>query len=197
MAGLEDIAIGDTIADPAHPVALPRIEVEEPTIAVYAYVNDSPFARREGKLVTSREIRERLVREAYANVSFRVEETGSPDTFKVLGRGELQLGILIETRRREGYEMAVGKPEVITRHEDGRLQEPREQVVVDVSEEFLGAVTRRSPAASAAGATSTAAGRAGCWRSTHPLARAHRLPFFVPHADARHGPPLGDLRRLR
>jgi GTP-binding protein len=141
VAGLDEVAIGDTIADPLEPSPLPRIEVEEPTIAMYFSVNDSPFAGREGKLVTSRQIRERLWREAYANVAIRVEETGSHDTFKVLGRGELQLGILIETMRREGFELTVGKPEVITRQIDGRLLEPMEQVVVDIPEEYLGPVT--------------------------------------------------------
>jgi GTP-binding protein len=142
IAGLDDVAIGDTIADAALPEALPRIEVEEPTIAMYFYVNDSPFAGREGKLVTSRQIRERLLREAYANVAIRTEDTGSPDTFKVLGRGELQLGILIETMRREGYELMVGKPEVVTKREGDRLLEPMEIAVVDVAEDYLGAVTQ-------------------------------------------------------
>jgi GTP-binding protein len=141
IAGFDDVSIGDTITDPLAPAALPRIEVEEPTIAIYVSVNDSPFSGREGKLVTSRQIRERLWREAYANVAIRVEETQSADTFKVLGRGELQLGILIETLRREGYEMSVGKPEVITREEEGRLLEPMEWVVADIPEEHLGAVT--------------------------------------------------------
>jgi GTP-binding protein len=142
VAGLPDVAIGDTIADPQAPVALPRIEVEEPTIAAYVHVNDSPLCGREGTLVTSRQIRERLEREAYANVSIRFEETGSPDVFKVLGRGELQLGILVETMRREGFEMAIGKPEVITRNEGGMVLEPMEQVVADISEEHLGVVTQ-------------------------------------------------------
>ena len=142
LAGLEDISIGDTIADVLEPEALPRIEVEEPTIAMYFYVNDSPFAGREGKMVTSRQIRERLVRETYANVAIRIQDTGSPDTFKVLGRGEMQLGILVETMRREGYELQVGKPEVITKREGDRLLEPMELAVVDVQADYLGAVTQ-------------------------------------------------------
>ena len=142
VSGLDDIAIGDTIADVNAPHPLPRIEVEEPTIAMYFYVNDSPMAGREGKLVTSRQIRDRLHREAYANVAIRVEETGAAEVFKVLGRGEMQLGILIETMRRENYELAVGKPEVITRREGDRLLEPIEIAVVDVAEEYLGTVTQ-------------------------------------------------------
>ncbi len=112
LAGLEDVRIGETITDPEHPYALPIINVDEPTISMNFVVNDSPMAGREGKFVTSRHLRERLMRELRKNISIHVEDV-SPDTFKVAARGELQLAILIETMRREGYEFAVSKPEVI------------------------------------------------------------------------------------
>jgi GTP-binding protein len=141
MAGLEDINIGETITDPDNPKPLPAIAVDEPTIAMIFTVNNSPFAGTEGQFVTSRQINERLERELLGNVAIRVEETDSPDQFKVSGRGELQLAILIEMMRREGYELQVSKPEVITRRIDGELHEPIELVVVDCPEDFIGVVT--------------------------------------------------------
>ncbi len=139
LAGLEDVHIGETITDPEHPFALPIINVDEPTISMNFVVNDSPLAGREGKFVTSRHLRERLMRELRKNISIRVEDV-SPDTFKVAARGELQLAILIETMRREGYEFAVSKPEVILQVVDGDTMEPIEQVVIDVPEEYVGQV---------------------------------------------------------
>ncbi|HET6402311.1 MAG TPA: translational GTPase TypA [Candidatus Kapabacteria bacterium] len=139
LAGLEDVHIGETITDPEHPYALPIINVDEPTISMNFVVNDSPLAGREGKFVTSRHLRERLMRELRKNISIHVEDV-SPDTFKVAARGELQLAILIETMRREGYEFAVSKPEVILQEVDGDTMEPIEQVVIDVPEEYIGAV---------------------------------------------------------
>ena len=141
MAGLEDINIGETITDPDNPKPLPAIAVDEPTIAMIFTVNNSPFAGTEGQFVTSRQINERLERELLGNVAIRVEETDSPDQFKVSGRGELQLAILIEMMRREGYELQVSKPEVITRKINGELHEPVELVVVDCPEDFIGVVT--------------------------------------------------------
>ena len=141
MAGLEDINIGETITDPDNPKPLPAIAVDEPTIAMIFTVNNSPFAGTEGQFVTSRQINERLERELLGNVAIRVEETDSPDQFKVSGRGELQLAILIEMMRREGYELQVSKPEVITRRVNGELHEPIEVVVIDCPEEFIGVVT--------------------------------------------------------
>ena len=141
MAGLEDINIGETITHPDNPKPLPAIAVDEPTIAMIFTVNNSPFAGTEGQFVTSRQINERLERELLGNVAIRVEETGSPDQFKVSGRGELQLAILIEMMRREGYELQVSKPEVITRRINGELHEPVELVVVDCPEDFIGVVT--------------------------------------------------------
>ena len=139
LAGLEDVRIGETITDPEHPFPLPIINVDEPTIAMNFVVNDSPLAGREGKFVTSRHLRERLMRELRKNISIHVEDV-SPDTFKVAARGELQLAILIETMRREGYEFAVSKPEVILQEVDGDTMEPIEQVVIDVPEEYVGGV---------------------------------------------------------
>src|SRR2546423_608274 len=141
LAGVEDINIGETITTPDNPRPLPSIAVDEPTIAMIFSVNNSPFAGTEGQFVTSRQISERLDREVLGNVAIRVEETASPDQFKVSGRGELQLAILIEMMRREGYELQVSKPEVITRRTNGELQEPIELVVVDCPEEFIGVVT--------------------------------------------------------
>src|SRR5213594_1743183 len=131
LAGVPDINIGDTITSPDNPQPLPVIAVDEPTIAMIFSVNNSPFAGTEGQFVTSRQIKERHDRELLGNVAIRIEETASPDQFKVSGRGELQLAILIEMMRREGYELQVSKPEVITRKANGQLQEPIEQVVVD------------------------------------------------------------------
>ncbi len=139
IAGLEDVKIGETVTDPEHAEALPIINVDEPTISMNFVVNDSPLAGREGKFVTSRHIRERLMRELRKNISIRVEELG-PDTFKVAARGELQLAIMIETMRREGYEFAVSKPEVILQIVDGDTMEPIEDVVIDVPEEYVGGV---------------------------------------------------------
>jgi GTP-binding protein len=141
LAGIEGIEIGETITNVENPQALPVIAVDEPTISMIFGVNNSPFAGREGKYVTSRQLGERLDREVLGNVAIRVEETGSPDQFKVSGRGELQLAILIEMMRRDGYELQVSKPEVITRVRDGKTLEPIEQVVVDCPEEFIGVVT--------------------------------------------------------
>ncbi len=141
FSGVENVHIGDTIADPANPEPLPYVNIEEPTIAMYFMVNTSPFAGREGKHVTTPKIKDRLQKELRANISLRVEDTDSPDVFKVAGRGELQLAILIETMRREGYEFAVSKPEVLFRRgESGELLEPIEHVMVDVPEAHVGSV---------------------------------------------------------
>ncbi len=143
VAGLEDVQIGDTLADPSRPEALQRIEVEEPTIKIRFVVSNSPFAGRVGKWVTSRHIKDRLEREARRNLALRVEPTDEPDTFIVFGRGELMLAVLAETMRREGYEFALGMPEVVVREVDGVKSEPVERVVIDVPEEYVGAVTTR------------------------------------------------------
>ncbi len=143
LAGIEEVAIGDTIAAPHAPEALPRITVEEPTIKVRFHVNTSPLAGRSGKWVTSRHLRERLEREVRKNLAMRMEETETPDAFTVFGRGELMIAILLENMRREGYEVAVAMPEVVTRDHDGVLSEPVERVVIDVPDEYVGAITTR------------------------------------------------------
>jgi GTP-binding protein len=140
VAGVEGITIGETICDPIDPQPLPPIVIDEPTIAMTFTVNTSPFAGREGTYVTSRNLRERLQRELLTNVSLRVEEMGTTDSFKVLGRGELQLSITIEMMRREGYELMVGKPEIVTKRIGGKLMEPVEHLTIDVPEEFVGVV---------------------------------------------------------
>ncbi|MBV9301683.1 MAG: translational GTPase TypA [Acidobacteriaceae bacterium] len=140
IAGVEGITIGETVTHAETPKALPNIQIDEPTIAMTFTVNNSPFAGREGQFVTSRNLRDRLDKELLTNVSIRVEEAGGPETFKVMGRGELQLAILIEMMRREGYELQVGKPEILTRTINGALHEPVELLVIDCPEEFIGVV---------------------------------------------------------
>lgn len=141
VAGVADLNIGETACDPEHIEPLPFVKIDEPTISMNFIVNDSPFAGREGKYVTSRNLRERLFKEVETNVSMRVEETDSMDTFKVSGRGELHLSILIETMRRENYEFQVSRPQVILKHDaDGRTLEPIETAIIEVPEEYVGAV---------------------------------------------------------
>lgn len=140
LAGLEDIAIGDTITDPDNPRALPPLTVDEPTLTMLFRVNDSPFAGREGKYLTSRHLRERLFKEQVKDVALRVQETDAPDVFRVSGRGELHLSILIEKMRREGYELAISKPEAITKQGPNGLEEPLELLTIDLPQEYVGAV---------------------------------------------------------
>jgi GTP-binding protein len=143
VAGVTGITIGETITSLENPAPLAHIVIDEPTIAMQFTVNTSPFAGREGQFVTSRNLRERLQKEILTNVSLRVEDTESPDTFKVMGRGELQLAILIEMMRRESYELMVGKPEIVTKEIDGKLMEPRELLTIDIPEEFIGVVIEK------------------------------------------------------
>ncbi len=143
IAGLENIHIGDTIADIENPEALPPITVEEPTISMIFSVNDSPFSGRSGRYLTSRHLRERLYKETLTNVAIRVEDTDNPEAFLVMGRGELQLSILAEMMRREGYEFQVSKPEVITKDINGIKHEPVERVFIDIPEEYIGTVTEK------------------------------------------------------
>lgn len=140
ISGIEEITIGHTICDPNHPNPLPFVKISEPTVEMYFSVNNSPFAGQDGKYVTSRQIRERLHRELLKDVSLRVEDTDSPESFRVCGRGEMHLSILIETMRREGYEFQVGTPKVLFREIDGKRYEPIEEVVIDVPEEYVGSV---------------------------------------------------------
>ncbi len=143
LAGVEKINIGETIADRDKPLALPVIHVDEPTLSMEVHVNNSPLAGSEGKLITTRQIRDRLFKEVRTNVAMRVEETGSADIYKVSGRGELHIAILLENMRREGFEMAVSRPTVITREVDGVKQEPYEHVTVDVESDYQGAVIEK------------------------------------------------------
>jgi GTP-binding protein len=140
LTGIENITIGESITDPEHRLAIPPIAVDEPTVSMVFGVNTSPMAGRDGQYVTSRHLRERLQRELLGNVSLRIEDTDTPEQVKVLGRGELQLAILIEMMRREGYEVQVGRPEIVTRDIDGQRMEPIEELVIDVAEEFQGVV---------------------------------------------------------
>ena len=143
VAGVEGITIGETITSVENPSPLPLIIIDEPTIAIQFSVNNSPFAGREGQYVTSRNLRERLEKELLTNVSIRVEDTGSPDSFKVLGRGELQLAILIEMMRRESFELMAGRPEIVTKMVDGVRMEPVEHLTIDVPEAFTGVVIEK------------------------------------------------------
>ena len=143
ISGIADISIGDTICSPLNPTALPFVKIEEPTLSINFSVNDGPFAGQEGKYVTSRHIRDRLYRELNTDVSLRVEDTDTTETFKVSGRGELHLSILIETMRREGYEFLVSKPEVLYKEIDGVKCEPMELAYVDVPDEFVGSVIEK------------------------------------------------------
>jgi GTP-binding protein len=140
VVGLEEFNIGDTIADPENPEALPVISVDEPTMSMTFSINNSPFFGKEGKFVTSRHIRDRLIKETEKNLALRVEETDSADSFLVYGRGILHLGVLVETMRREGYELTVGNPQVLVKDIDGKKHEPFEILVVDVPADFSGKV---------------------------------------------------------
>src|ERR1700691_846074 len=151
IAGVEGITIGETVTSAENPKPLANIQIDEPTIAMTFTVNTSPFAGREGTYVTSRNLRERLEKELLTNVSLRVEEMGTTDSFKVMGRGELQLSITIEMMRREGYELMVGKPEIVTKRVDGKLMEPVENLTVDVPEGFVGVVMEQLGARKAEG----------------------------------------------
>ena len=168
IAGFESVGIGETLANAENPIALPYVAIDEPTISMNFIVNSSPFAGREGKLVTSRNIRERLDKELRTNVSLRVADTDSGDTFKVSGRGELHLSILIENMRREGFEMAVSKPEVIFRDVAGKKMEPMEYLVVDVPSEYQGVIIEKMGP------------RKGEMTSMQPMGDFIRLEFIIP-----------------
>src|SRR5690606_17911472 len=143
VAGLPDIMIGDTLADPEHPVALPRIAVDEPAISVTIGTNTSPLAGKvSGHKLTARMVKSRLDSELVGNVSIRVVDIGRPDAWEVQGRGELGLAVLVETMRREGFELTVGKPQVVTKTIDGKLHEPYEALTIDCPEEFVGSITQ-------------------------------------------------------
>ena len=140
LTGIDDITIGETITDPQDPRPIPPLHVDEPTVSMVIGVNTSPMAGRDGQYVTSRSLRDRLARELLANVSIRVEDTESPEQVQVIGRGELQLSILVEMMRREGYELQVSRPQIVTRHTAGRVEEPVEELIIDVAEDYHGVV---------------------------------------------------------
>ena len=174
VAGVEGITIGETITNAENPSPLPHIVIDEPTIAMLFTVNTSPFSGRDGTYVTSRNLRERLDKELLTNVSLRVTETDTTDSFKVMGRGELQLSILIEMMRREGYELMVGKPEIVTKRVDGKLMEPVEKLTIDVPEEFVGVVMEQ---------LGTRKGEVEQHAQSRLWARADRVPRSQPGPD--------------
>jgi GTP-binding protein len=169
VAGIEDISIGDTIGDRERPQRLPAIRIDEPTIAMIFSTNTSPWSGREGEFVTSRKLRERLLHEQRRNVSLRIEDTESPEALRVTGRGELQLAILIETMRREGYELQVSQPTVVTREVDGERHEPVELLLIDVPEEYIGVLSQL-----------LAVRRGKLTKMTHSGSGRVRLEFAVP-----------------
>ncbi len=168
VAGFEEVSIGETLASAENPVAVPYVSIDEPTLSMNFMVNTSPFAGREGKWVTSRNIRDRLTKELRTNVSLRVDDTSSADTFKISGRGELHLSILIENMRREGFELAVSKPEVIIREKDGVKLEPMEYLVVDVASEYQGVIIEKMGP------------RRGEMVAMNPMGEMVRLEFIIP-----------------
>ena len=172
VSGIQEINIGETICSNDCVEALPFVKIDEPTVTMNFIVNNSPFAGREGKYVTSRNIRDRLFREIETNIALRVEETDSADTFKVSGRGELHLSILIETMRRQNFEFQVSRPEVITKTIDGKLCEPMEFLIVEVPDSYVGAVMEK-----------LGSRKAGADQHGHPRRRRH--PYRVPHSRAR------------
>ena len=169
LAGIDDITIGETITAPDDPRLFPPMHVDEPTVSMIFGVNTSPLAGQDGQYVTSRKLRERLERELVSNVSIRVQDTDSADQLQVIGRGELQLSILIEMMRREGYELQVGRPQIVTRERGGRVEEPFEELVIDVAEDYQGAVIEK-----------LSARRAKMTRMVNHGSGRIRLEFLIP-----------------
>ena len=201
FTGVDELSIGCTLCDPEHPEPLPAPKVDEPTITMHFQVNTSPFAGTEGKFITSRQIRERLQRELFTNVALRVEDTADADVFLVSGRGELHLAILVENMRREGYELAVGRPRVITRDEtalDGELREPYELLTVDVEDSHQGAVMQALGERRSELLDMVPDGR-GRVRLEYriPARGADRLPGRIHEPDARQRADQPRVRRLR
>ena len=197
VTGIDALNISDTLCDPAHPEALPALSVDEPTVSMTFQVNDSPFAGREGKYVTSRNIKERLDRELIHNVALRVEQGDSPDKFKVSGRGELHLSVLIENMRREGFELGVSRPEVIQKVIDGQLSEPYEMLVIDCEESHQGGVMEELGLrrAELQNLITDGAGRVRL-EFIVPARGTHWLSLTVPHADLGLGDHDSCLRSL-
>ena len=192
LAGIEDITIGETIASPEHRIAIPPTAVDEPTVSMIFGVNTSPAAGRDGQYVTSRNLRDRLARELLGNVSIRVEDTDTPEQMKVIGRGELQLSILIEMMRREGFELQVSRPDIVTKEIDGVKMEPVEDLVIDVPEEYQGVVIAQAGnAARRPQQDGEPRQRTRAAGVPDAGARPHRLPVAVPdrHQGHRHHEP--------
>ena len=197
ISGLPDVNIGETIASRENPVALPIMQVDEPTLRMTFGVNTSPLTGREGQWSTSRKLRERLMKELQTNVALRVEDTDSADQFAVSGRGELHLAVLIETMRREGYELQVSQPEVIFHEEDGQKMEPLEEVEIDVAEEYSGVVIEQLGRRKGEMLDMSTPGDGHVYmRFKGTDARPARLPQPVFDRDARHGRPQLPVRRL-
>ena len=195
LAGLPEITIGETIADPDDPRPLPVTTVDEPSLSVTIGINTSPLSGIEGDKVTASQIKARLEQELVGNVSLRVLPTSRPDAWEVQGRGELQLAVLVELMRREGFELTVGKPEVLTKDVDGKRHEPVERVAIDVPEDYIGVVTQLL--ALRKGRVTQMVNHGTGWARMEylvPGARPDRLPHRVPHRDARHRDPPPRLR---
>ena len=198
IAGIPDITIGETLSDPENPKPLPLITVDEPSISMTIGINTSPLAGKSGKLLTARLVKNRLDAELIGNVSIRVFNTERPDTWEVQGRGELQLAILVEMMRREGFELTVGKPQVVTREIDGKVHEPVERLTIDAPEDFVGVVTQlMGLRARPAGADGQPRHRLGPDGVPGPGPRPDRLPDRVPHRDPRHRHDAPRLRGVR
>lgn len=199
IAGIPDIMIGDTLADPENPIALPRITVDEPAISVVIGTNTSPLVGRvQGHKLTARMLKSRLDAELIGNVSLRVLDIGRPDAWEVQGRGELALAILVEQMRREGFELTVGKPQVVTRQVDGKTHEPFEELTIDCPDEYLGAITQLLAARKGKMVQmSNHAMRLGAHGVHRPLAWPDRLPHRVPHRNPRHRHRQRRRSRLR
>ena len=197
VAGIPEVTIGDTITDPGNPRPLARLSLDEPTLSMTFGVNTSPLSGRDGKFVTSRQIKDRLEREVLGNVSIEVLPTASPDTFEVRGRGELQLAVLIEQMRREGFELQVSRPEVLLHEVNGETQEPYERITVDIPPEFIGPVSQITGRAQGQdGADDDRCRRSDADGVHHPDARPGGLSRPAADRDARHGPDAPDRGRL-
>ena len=189
VAGIPEITIGETLADAEDPRPLPVITVDEPSLSVTIGINTSPLAGQDGTYLTASQVKARLERELVGNVSLRVTETERPEVWEVQGRGELALAILVELMRREGFELTVGKPQVVTREIDGKLHEPVERMSVDAPEEYVGVITQLLALRKGRSSRWSTTAPAGCGWSTCAGARADRLPHRVPDRDARHRHP--------
>ena len=197
VAGMEEVTIGETLADPEDPRPLPVITVDEPSLSIVLGINTSPLAGKEGTKLTARQVRDRLDAELVGNVSIRVLDTERPDAWEVQGRGELQLVVLLELMRREGFEMTAGQPRVLTHEVDGKLHEPVERLAIDVPEDHVGSVTQLlAQPQGPPGADGQSLDRLGADGIPGPGARPDRLPHRISHRDPRHRHHAPRLRQL-